>query len=169
MEQGPSWEANRSLATQIPSILWNSKFHYRIHNSPLPVPTNLQNNNKHQCSDLSLRRRLLGTLKSTSSCIEMWQLHSRLCCSESCGSSAFLRIDGVCCTLMLAHLCVLQFFLLRLPSEFYAVHNNQFTLCNTPEERIFHLHRRGSLKSCIDVEVQTFLYCCVRLVCKVQL
>ena len=39
MEQSPSWEANRSSASQqIPRILWNPKADHRIHNSPPPVP-----------------------------------------------------------------------------------------------------------------------------------
>ena len=36
MEQSPSWEADRSSASQ--EILRNPKVHHRIHNSPPPVP-----------------------------------------------------------------------------------------------------------------------------------
>jgi hypothetical protein len=35
MKQSPSWEANiRSASQEIALFLWNSKAHYRVHNSP---------------------------------------------------------------------------------------------------------------------------------------
>ena len=48
MEQSPSWEANRFSASQeIPRILWNPKFHYRVYESQPLFPILSKTNQVH--------------------------------------------------------------------------------------------------------------------------
>ena len=71
MQQSPSWEANRSSASQeIPSILRNPKVHHRTHKSPLPVTT-LSHNNPVQDSPFHCLMIHFNTiLQSTPSCFK---------------------------------------------------------------------------------------------------
>jgi hypothetical protein len=110
MEQSPSWENNRFSASQhFPRILLNSRIHYHIQKSPLPVPTLSQinppplpdrNPNVDVEADLTLtftygmniavaQRWLLRTW-NTSSRVEHASFVHRLSCKGR-SSAAFIR------------------------------------------------------------------------------
>jgi hypothetical protein len=65
-QHSPSWEANRFADSQeIPRILWNQKFYYRIHKCPPPVSFLSQLNPVHTSKNYFLKTRLSIMVLST--------------------------------------------------------------------------------------------------------
>ena len=76
MQQSPSWEANRySVNQEIPSILWNPNFHYRIHKRPLAV--SVKNQTLHVSPYHVFKMRFNIILQSTLTS-STWPLSLRL-------------------------------------------------------------------------------------------
>ena len=110
MEQRPSWEANRSSASQeIPCILRKSTIHHRIHNSSPPDPI------------LSQRHLVRAHHITSPKLILILSSHPRHCLSSGLLPSDFSHLNAECTSAfphtsyMPAHLSLLKFITLAVP------------------------------------------------------
>jgi hypothetical protein len=93
IQHSPSWEANWfSDSQEIPQILWNPKFHYRIHKFPPNVPIQSQFNPVHVFAFQILKIHLNIILPSTSGSHKWYlpfiSLHRKLVCIFPTSSGA---------------------------------------------------------------------------------
>ena len=124
MQHSPSWEANRFSASQIPSILWNPKFHYRSQNSPpsVPIPSQIVQVQNHTSHFLKI---LLNLILPSTPGSPNWSLSFRFPHQNPVYASpnASMRVAFP------AHLNLPDFITRKLLSEVYR--SLRFSLCSS--------------------------------------